>query len=176
MANYYFMIFTSHALAGAAIGIVSGNPYAGFASGVISHHLLDMIPHFDQGTFRLKGSLAPYINMHSDFNRSKFNGRDWIMLFIDFAITGVLFLIISATLPVELWPLVFCGALGGLAPDLIGTSPLWSDQLEKKFKSARIYKSFHGFFHFTVSPSLIWLGVVTQILVIGFSLIIIAGK
>lgn len=167
------MLFTTHALVGAAIGVTTGNPYAGFAGGVISHHLLDMVPHFDQGTFRLKRLRAPYLTINNEYTRFSFNRRDWVMLFVDWAVAGILFWIIFASLPAALWPLVFFGALGGLTPDIIGSSPLWSEQLEEKFWSARVYKIFHTFFHFTVSPSLIWLGTLTQIIVVGFSLLLL---
>ena len=48
------MLFTSHAIVGAAVGVAAGNPYYGFLGGIASHHVLDAIPHFDQGTFRVK--------------------------------------------------------------------------------------------------------------------------
>lgn len=167
------MIFTPHALAGAAVGVTTGNPILGFMAGFISHHLLDMVPHFDQGTFRLTKSRAPYLGTPADYGHEQFNKRDWIMLLIDFAMAGILFLIIFASLPTQFWPLIFFGALGGITPDLIGSSPLWSVQLEEKYKSAKVYKNFHSFFHFTVPPSLIWLGVTTQIIVIGISLFLL---
>ena len=165
------MLLTSHALVGAAISVATGDPYAGFAGGVLSHHLLDMVPHFDQGTFRLERSRAPYLTINNKYTRFPFNKRDWLILFADFATAGILLSIIFKLLPPNLWPLIFFGALGGIVPDTVGSSPLWSEQLESKFKSARIYKTFHTFFHFTVSPSLIWLGMATQFIVVGLSLV-----
>jgi hypothetical protein len=164
------MIFTPHAVVGAAVGVATGNPVSGFAAGFVSHHLLDMVPHFDQGTFRLKRVRAPYLGTSADYGHEQFTKRDWIMLFIDWAIAAILFSIIFTSLPASIWPLILIGALGGITPDLIGSSPLWSPQLEEKFKSAKIYKGFHTFFHFTVPPSLIWLGIATQIVAVGLSM------
>lgn len=42
---------TTHAISGAALGMAIGNPGGAFIIGVISHLVLDYIPHTDQGTF-----------------------------------------------------------------------------------------------------------------------------
>jgi len=39
------MIITPHMLAGAAIGVHSPNVWAAFCFGLISHYLLDSLPH-----------------------------------------------------------------------------------------------------------------------------------
>ncbi len=41
------MTMTSHATVGTLIGYFIGNPIAGFILGVLSHYLLDLIPHGD---------------------------------------------------------------------------------------------------------------------------------
>lgn len=42
------MFLTVHAAAGIIVGIKTGNPILAFIAGVISHFILDMIPHGDQ--------------------------------------------------------------------------------------------------------------------------------
>jgi len=41
------MTLTTHSAIGAGIGLIIGNPFAGFTLGIISHFLVDMIPHGD---------------------------------------------------------------------------------------------------------------------------------
>lgn len=49
------MYFTTHLLTGAAVGAAVGQPVAGFATGVLSHALLDAIPHNDYHHVRYAG-------------------------------------------------------------------------------------------------------------------------
>lgn len=42
------MTLTTHATVGVVIGSATGNPVAGFILGIISHYLLDLVPHGDQ--------------------------------------------------------------------------------------------------------------------------------
>lgn len=163
------MTFTPHALAGAALGVATGNPYAGFVLGVISHHLLDMVPHFDQYTFRIESSRANYLGLGGEYVWHAFIPRDWLMLAIDVMLASFIFLGILWFLPPILWPAIFFSALGGLLPDIINSSKLWTERFTKDLAPLRIYHAFHTHFHFTVSPSLIWLGVATQVIVIILS-------
>ena len=71
------MLFTTHSVVGAAAGAATGDPYLGFAAGVLSHHVLDAIPHFDQGTFYLERSGPQYLGMTQISNyRGGFSRRD----------------------------------------------------------------------------------------------------
>jgi len=72
--------------------------------------------------------------------------------------------------PPEQWGLIIIGALGGILPDVVDSSPLWSIKLREKIPSMSKYNDFHGFFHWTV-PAKKWpLGMLTQILLIAASL------
>lgn len=45
------MIATNHALAGALIGLTVGNPLIAVPAALLSHFVMDALPHFDTGTF-----------------------------------------------------------------------------------------------------------------------------
>lgn len=166
------MLFTTHAITGAAMGVAAQNPYAAFAGGWVLHHALDALPHFDQGSFYTKKAGVAYLNIHGDRDpRFTFSRRDWLMLFADWGVTGVLYLYLLAfVVPFSYWPLLFLGTLGSLLPDIIDSSPLWSKKLREKFSFLRAYHAFHIFFHWTVSKTEIWIGVLTQVLLLLASL------
>lgn len=165
------MLFTTHSVVGAAIGAATGNPYTGFLGGFLSHHLMDALPHFDQGSFRTIERRAPYLGYITAENNTiaSFGARDWVMLFIDWAVSLILFTIIFIYTPPEQWGLIIIGALGGVFPDIIDSSPLWSPQLRQKNPSVRQYHSFHSFFHWTV-PAKSWpFGLLFQLIFVAIS-------
>ena len=164
------MLLTPHALTGAFIGHITQNPYLAISFGILSHHVLDMIPHFDQGSFRIRNFRAPYLNYLENYDRSKFNNRDWTILIIDFIISAIIFISLLFVFSFDAFIILALGAFGGILPDLIGSSPLWSETLEKKIKIALIYKKFHSYFHFTVSKKEIIFGISTQIILTIFIL------
>lgn len=49
------MLATNHVLAGSVLGTVAGNPLAGFALGVASHLVMDVIPHWGVDTSSSEG-------------------------------------------------------------------------------------------------------------------------
>lgn len=165
------MMFTPHAVVGAAVGAAAGNPIVGFLGGFTSHHLLDMLPHFDQGSFRVKKEGARYLGERAEYVEQHFSERDWAILFADWAVSALLFSALAWFLPFELLFPAFAGALGGLLPDIADSSPLWSKKLRGKFKALAAYHKFHAFFHWTVGLRRFWLGVGTQLLVIGAALL-----
>ena len=165
------MLFTTHTIVGAAIGVATKNPALGFAAGYATHHIMDSIPHFDQGSYRAVKSGPNYLNTKLD-NVPKFSyiKRDWIMLLTDFALGGTLFLTLLALLPTDLWVYIITGALGCLMPDIIDSSPFWSRKLRAKYKLIANYHKFHIFFHWTVKKNEVFLGATTQISLIILSL------
>jgi hypothetical protein len=168
------MLFTTHAVVGAAIGLATGNPYQGFLLGVLSHHTIDALPHFDQGTFYTRKMRIGWLGIRGEYQEhSGFSQRDWRMLYADWALAGTIFLALPFFIPSSLWFSVIAGTLGGLAPDILDSSPLWSKQLRAKSAALRAYHVMHGFFHWTVTPRQIWLGVMTQVLLVGYSLLYI---
>lgn len=160
------MLFITHAIVGAAVGSVTGNPYSGFLMGVASHHVLDAIPHFDQGTFYTTRNKPNYIGVTPEDISAAFSSRrDWLVLVVDVVLACVVFSVVLSYRPDNLLALL-SGALGGLAPDLIDSSPLWSKKLREKFSLLKKYHSFHHFFHWTASKQLAILGIVTQFILI----------
>ncbi|MBI2035226.1 MAG: hypothetical protein HYT12_00910 [Candidatus Liptonbacteria bacterium] len=170
------MLFTTHAIVGTAIGAALQDPSLGFLGGFLSHHILDGMPHFDQGSFYTIKSGAPYLGQKRI--PEEMNGgwikRDWNMLFADWFLSGIAFVAIFYYSPLNFWVPLAGGALGGLMPDIIDSSPLWSKGLRAKIKSIAAYHKFHTFFHWTVTyKEMLW-GVATQLAVILISLIYIA--
>lgn len=83
------MYFTTHLLAGGAVGTAFPQPAAGFAAGVFSHLALDMVPHHD-------------------YQDAKLGAVD---IFLGLLLAGLL-------LKVGMGPSAFWGAIGGTIPDL----------------------------------------------------------
>ena len=170
------MLFTTHSVVGAAAGAATGDPYLGFAAGVLSHHVLDAIPHFDQGTFYLERSGPQYLGMTQISNyRGGFSRRDWAMLFIDWAVAAAVFGAVFWATPVSRWELIVLGAFGGLLPDVVDSSPLWSKKLRAAFGAVAAYHTFHAFFHWTVARKEFWLGIATQAALLTVSLAYLLG-
>lgn len=165
------MMFTTHAVVGAALGVAAGEPLYGFLGGFASHHLLDMAPHFDQGSFRTKKEGARYLGRSAERIEERFGGRDWAILFADWAVSAVLFAALSWLLPFELLLPALAGAFGGLISDVADSSPLWSKKLRANIGALAAFHNFHSFFHWTVSMRRFWLGIATQVLSIGLALL-----
>ncbi len=164
------MLFTTHAIVGAAIGAASPNPTLGFILGALSHHVLDSIIHFDQGSLHRDPQGPNYLNRRFFVPKIKFTPTDWKMLFSDFALAGVLFGFILFSKPLEALPHIIAGTLGGLFPDLLHGSPLWSAKLIKKNRLVAKYNSLHTFFHWTAGLKQKYLGLLTQIILIALAL------
>lgn len=164
------MLFTAHAITGATIGMLSGNPVIGFIFGYLSHHVLDSLPHFDQGSFYIDKDKGPVWAGAKYEEKKKFKvKRDWIILFIDMALASALSLYILANLKLALWPLYILGAAAGLLPDIMDVSPFWKD----KFRNTRFgkkYHKFHELFHWPLSIRYIHIGLITQITIVGICL------
>lgn len=98
------MFLTVHGTAGALVGSLTGNPVSAFALGVLSHAVLDIIPHGDE---RL-----------GDEKTGKEKLRFILTLgLIDSAI--LLVALLALLQPWEVWPSwsVLAGIAGGVIPD-----------------------------------------------------------
>ena len=161
------MLFTTHALTGAAIGVATGDPLLGFVAAVSSHFLLDAMPHFDQGSFYLERKFKgpAWLGVEHIEKAKKFKvKRDWIMLLADMAVACGLSLGFLAGKPSFSWALYIIGATGGLLPDIFDVSPFWKE----KFRSTilgRSFHRFHMFFHWPLSSKYWYLGITTQIII-----------
>ena len=133
------MLFITHAITGATIGLASGNPILGFILGFLSHHVLDAIPHFDQGSFYLSRDFRKpaWLGAEHHENGKKFKVmRDWAILLIDMASTSLLSLALLLGHPPSVWLLYIVGATGGLMPDILDASPFW----KHRFRATKIGK------------------------------------
>jgi len=166
------MLFTTHAVVGAAIGAASPNIAIGFVGGFLSHHIIDAVPHFDQGSFYTVKAGPPYLGKAREpYEAHSFRVyRDWVMLFADWGVAAVLFTIFFALLPADLWAPIVVGAFGGLLPDIIDSSPLWSKKLRSKLRGVFHYHRFHVYFHWTVAGNEGVLGFGTQTVLVALSL------
>jgi hypothetical protein len=95
----------AHMLAGAAVGQLSpGGPWA-FAGGVLSHELLDAIPHAEGETFGLRGISLLRV--------------DVLEAGAEVFVGAALLWRLAVACPGARTDLVVLGALGGLLPDLV---------------------------------------------------------
>lgn len=150
------MNLSTHIAVGAAVGYLSKNPALGFFAGLISHHLIDQIPHTDGGSFDVDVK---------DFAKDK---RILTIVSLDLIVILILGLFIFTIHAVN-WAIIF-GAIGAALPDLVDNMPFWSPFLRKKIPF-NFYHRFHEFFHFTITDKkFYWVGIMTQILLIALSL------
>ena len=153
------MILSSHVAIGATIGTIVKDPVIGFFAGLVSHHIADLIPHTDIGSYG--GSI------YNLFKKKKF-----LLLFIADVLLSLLILV-----PTLLYfdkNVVIFSLVGAILPDVIDNSPFWSPQLRKLFPF-NYYHLFHERFHNTVSDRF-WLGYLTQLLLIIVCILIIINQ
>jgi len=158
------MFFTSHLLAGGAIGAVTGEPVSAFLLGIVSHHLLDRTPHTDIGTYYW-GRWAKLGVDRSNFMIAR--PLDWAVGLTDLAIGTAIALMIWPQTGYSM-PVLF-GALGAVLPDLIDNGP-FIQRLFRKTKFGKAYHEFHWRFHSTASPKIWYIGLLTQVAIIVLAL------
>ncbi len=169
------MLIITHALTGTAIGALAQNPILAFILGIVSHFILDSLPHFDQGSFYIDKDKGPAWTGASYFKMSEgsFEGgrcRDWIILAFDALFTLVFAAYIAISLPCAQWTPLICGAIGGLLPDIFDTNPF----LKKRFRATRFGKMFHEkihlFFHWPLSMRYFYIGVGIQVILVAIDM------
>ena len=94
------MVITPHMLVGAAVGAQSPNVWAAFIFGLLSHFLLDMLPHWDY-LDRLK--ITKIV--------------DLIKIGLDFILGTIIVLVFVWTFPQKL--LIIFAIAGALLPDIL---------------------------------------------------------
>jgi len=57
------MTTASHAAAGALVGSLTGAPVAGFALGIASHAIMDIVPHYDLSDYRVDVVLTILVSL-----------------------------------------------------------------------------------------------------------------
>lgn len=119
------MLSTPHLLVGAAIVKVVPNPVLGLPLALISHFVLDSIPHWDGSP------KAPY-------SKKMFG---WIFLDYAFGASLVLVLTLGYPNPEQYW--LWLGAFLGTAPDFILGIYKHSEEIFGKYSWIRIPNQFH---------------------------------
>jgi len=152
------MLFTPHVLAGAAVGAVAaslGLP-AVFGIAVVSHVILDQIPHTDNVLLENPGS-------------DTYSKDDFISVSTE-VIVGILILIYFLFISSNPVPLLI-GAIGGVAIDLIDNVPFWKGI--RKWPVFKQLHQFHDFFDGAVKKRGKIIGIMTQFLIIVVSVVIL---
>lgn len=146
------MLTAPHAFTGAAIGVAVGNPALAFVGGVVSHFILDRIPHTDPGTWHFDEPF-PF----------KMHAGDMAIGLADLSVTFYGLLLLAGEAPIAAaGPLL--GVFGGVLPDIIGLSPLFLPKLATLPIMQRFYDFVHRY-HYTARPHQWALGIATQAVV-----------
>ena len=158
------MFLTVHATAGALVGGWTGNPFVAFALGIVSHVILDIIPHGDE-------HIAPECTGPTCTHREEIRFLLRLAIIDAIVMTGVLATILFPWIPLPS-NAVLAGIFGSVLPDLIqGFSTLFP----KRRILARL-KRLHDYFHCSViryeSPVVV--GMLTQ--VAALALLVIAVR
>ncbi|MDH4358694.1 MAG: hypothetical protein OEV37_01945 [Candidatus Berkelbacteria bacterium] len=150
------MTLTAHVATGIAVGSLTDNSSVGFFAGWLTHHVVDGIPHSDPGSWGAVGE--------SVFK----NRRSLIWTVCDITIATTLFFLFLSLSGFS--TVLFISVLGAAIPDLIDNSPFWSKPL-RKLPPLKWFHQFHEVIHYTIKvKKYLWLGIMTQILIIIVSL------
>ncbi len=103
------MLLAAHSIVGGVVGSKADSAIAAFMLGVVTHFLLDSIPHYDTT------------------DKGKFTIRQIILTFFDLAL-GIL-VICYVVKPQDL--VFWWGVLGGLVPDISDVTPFWRNSFRK---------------------------------------------
>jgi hypothetical protein len=155
------MIGTGHLLIGGAVGLGTSlllpPPLAvpvALGLGILSHHLLDLIPHTDAATFWPDP-------------RKPLPRLILAIVTLEILVGGVLTLVLFLSFHSQL-AFIF-GALGGLVPDILDEVPLWQERFRRTPLGARWHR-WHLRLH-CASMENTWLtGLVIDVVVIGAGL------
>lgn len=141
------MLIAAHSISAATLGQAVGNPILAFFLGIILHYILDFVPHYDTT------------------DEGKFTARQILFITVDAAFGLAAMLYLNANR--DLNSGFYCGALGGIFPDLLDNVPFWKDSIHK----IKIFKNFYRFHqkvHFLVARPVY--GILVQIIVVCCSL------
>lgn len=110
------MVLSTHAVAGAAVALLARDPWIGFGTAIISHFLLDTVPHWHYPLRALNAARN---------GEGKIDGRNAGKILLVFAITGSDCLMgfgvaLGAGIAFGADPIVLlAGAVGGVLPDFL---------------------------------------------------------
>ncbi len=144
------MLFTTHAVTGGTLAVLTGNATLGFVGAIALHHLLDYVPHCDPGSFE-------------DSRIGHFTQTQFIMAVLDVVIG--LSLVAYLYLAFNLNYIFLVGALGGVLPDILGVTPRVSNFWHRT-KVGQLHGHFHQTFHNTLKWNQAWFGIGFQVLLV----------
>ncbi|NBS68935.1 hypothetical protein EBT31_08455 [bacterium] len=130
------MTLTTHAVIGAAIGSLVGNPAIGFSIGLVSHLLVDMIPHGDN-------------NLADKYRKEKKARLGIAYVTVDAVIAIILLMSVVSGRPTDTTTnIAFSAAvMGSILPDLL----IGLKEIFPKNKPLRTIFKIHFFFHDCIS-------------------------
>ncbi|MFH1671439.1 MAG: hypothetical protein ABH889_01520 [Candidatus Portnoybacteria bacterium] len=142
------MVITPHMLVGAAVGIHSNNIGMAFLFGLISHYIVDLLPHWE------------YMDQISISSK-----KDFLKIFLDFIIGSLIVLILVWDYPGRM--AIGFAIIGSLLPDIL----LF---LDSRFKSKflKYHREYHHKIHYFKYLSF-WQGLPATMVVIVVSLMLI---
>jgi hypothetical protein len=121
----------NHAITGAIIGLVVSDPLVAVPVSVLSHYIMDAIPHHGEA-----------VKTMSDKNKWIRSNRFRNLIYADAILCAILVLILALTRPFH-WVLAAVCAFGAAAPDLLSINHYQKALEHKKWKSGW-YTTFAG--------------------------------
>lgn len=115
------MLIAAHSTTGAVVGEVLANPILAIIFGIVSHYILDFIPHFDTT------------------DEGVYTKRQVLLISFD-ALFGAIVLAIMFLSSTQQLSFAF-GVFGSLLPDILDNSPFWS----KKLHDIKFFKKIYDF-------------------------------
>jgi hypothetical protein len=156
------MFLTVHALAGTLIGQAANQPWLGFGLGIVSHFLLDLIPHGDEHLIKDKNLVT-----------KKEIGKMVLLAAVDGLIMLILLFTLIKIRIISLTLTILAGIIGSIIPDFFNGILILLDQ--KYFKKAI---AFHYNLHFLTGKSVsLKVGLLIQaVFILSFIFILIIIK
>ena len=133
------MLLSQHAIVGSVVAVATGNPVLGFCAALASHHLLDMVPHFD-GAVEKKENGRHCEKKDEDWPRSTY-----ILAYVDVLVT--ILIIGYLALRSDSMILVISGAIGGSLLDILDNVPWWKDRFRTTV-IGRVWHTWHERLHY----------------------------
>jgi len=124
------MLITTHALAGVFISQQVGHPAWAFFIGLLSHFILDIIPHGDE-------YIAEWIY------KKHFKRRAFLVVFTDFSVLSIFVIFLLFKIELPQLSILLAGVIGAILPDIFDNviGPPGSYLLSKHFYNKAIQKT-----------------------------------
>ena len=149
------MTLTTHATLGAVIGHAVGNPILAFIFGLISHFLIDMIPHGDTG-------IADNFRIH------KRRQKHAVAFVVVDAIIAIMFILLLAnTKDIESMRAFSWGIAGSVLPDLlVGIYDITKSRFLRWFNTIHFF--FHDYFVKRKGDVSLYYALIAQVVLIAY--------